>query len=231
MSLSTIKNINISMEGVKEYGFHKTTYLTSQVVLNILNEFFSQKTLAYSVVLNNLSKFSDEVRDKILYLLPSFNYTERRLPAILVDIGESIEAPIYIGTDNLIASGLTSIGNENVYTSADNISVTISVMGESPDYTRNLTDLVKAAVVNYFRWHYFFIGDDGSAFSIATATRKVKVSNQNEVPEDDAGRKIVYFRLITFPVFVQSTFKDSLEHSASIYKMAGADIEEVDNEV
>jgi hypothetical protein len=104
-------------------------------------------------------------------------------------------------------------------------------MGESPDYTRNLTDLVKAAVVNYFRWHYFFIGDDGSAFSIATATRKVKVSNQNEVPEDDAGRKIVYFRLITFPVFVQSTFKDSLEHSASIYKMAGADIEEVDNEV
>ena len=231
MSLSTIKNINISMEGVKEYGFHKTTYLTSQVVLNILNEFFSQKTLAYSVVLNNLSKFSDEARDKILYLLPSFNYTERRLPAILVDIGESIEAPIYIGTDNVIASGLTSLGNENVYTGADKVTIILTVMGESPDYTRNLADLVKTAIVNYFRWHYFFVGDDGSAFSIATATNKVKVSAQNEVPEDDGGRKIIYFRLVTFSVFTQSTFKDSLEHSASIYKMAGVDIEDADSEV
>ncbi|OPZ87135.1 MAG: hypothetical protein BWY74_03469 [Firmicutes bacterium ADurb.Bin419] len=231
MSLSTVKNINISMDGVKEYGYQKTLYLTTQVALNILNAFFSQDTLAYSVVLNNLSKFSDEVKGKVLHILPSFNYTERKLPAILVDIGDVVEAPIYIGTDNVIASGLTSLGNENVYTGADKVTIILTVMGESPDYTRNLADLVKTAIVNYFRWHYFFVGDDGSTFSIATATNKVKVSAQNEVPEDDGGRKIIYFRLVTFSVFTQSTFKDSLEHSASVYKTAGVDIEDADSEV
>jgi hypothetical protein len=216
MSLSTIRNSEIVIDGIEGFGFHKAEKLTKAIIANILNVFFSKEAISFKTVLNDLSAYSNEESTSPLFILQEFPYMERKIPALIIELGDSSESPLYIGTDNLAAN--RAIGNsrlENIYTGGDDAQVSIGVLSESPDTTSNLADLVKMAYVNYFRWHYFFRGDDGSVFSIAPAMSKVKISTQFEVQEADM--KMIFGRAVSFSVFTQYTFYDNLEASCGRY--------------
>lgn len=217
MALNTIQNDEIFIDGVEGYGFQKVHNLSKAIIVNILSRFFDKRIQAYRLAMPDLTEYqnSDANPQKFLYIMPEFPYYERRVPGLVVKVDNVKEKKLYIGTDSLI--GLSHVGSDYVasYFGAADIPVSITVMAESSDMRSDLLNYINMCFTHYHRWHYIFVGDDGSSFSIVPSQSTLSFGSNFEVKEGD--QKYIYGSVVNFTGYCDYIFTDNL--AASTYRL------------
>lgn len=212
MSLRTIKNKEIIIPAIEGYGFHRHQNLTKAIIAKMLEYFFSNKTKTFTKVFSDLDSYVVDASTPDLYIFKAFPYTERKVPALIINVGDAEEVPYCVGADNSIALSKQGVGTYiELFTSGAKLPVVVGVISESPDITADLAALVQSCFSLVFKWQYMFLGDDLSSFSITPVTTKIKIGNSFEA--EDTENKVIYGCTVSFVSMTQAVFTDNSEVS------------------
>ena len=225
MAIQTIQETEVFIDGVSGYGYHRMQYMTRSVIANILERFFNKNLKSYQLAINNLNDYSNESSSvkQTLWILKKFPYTERKVPAVIVGLGDVKEHKHYIGTDSEVATWISPDGKrgETKYVAAADIAINIAIVAESPDARREISDLIYTCFTHYHRWHYFFKGDDDSTFSIVPSQGLITMGSDVEIKESSGLKNQLYIKTVNTSAYADCIFFDNL--TTSKYSLYGGD--------
>lgn len=223
MAIQTFQETEIFIEGLPDYGFHRMQHITRAVLSNILERFFNKNLKSYQLCLNTIDDYAnDNLSGKQkLWILKEFPYGQRKVPSIVIELGDIRENKRYIGTDNEIAVVETPSGKraETQYYGSANIPVAFLIQAESHDVRQEVSDLIYSCFTHYHRWQYFFKGDDDSVFSITLSQDPVVLGTNKQISDSSGSQKVLYIKIVNITVSVDFIYFDNLK--ASKYTLIG----------
>ncbi|HRZ18518.1 MAG TPA: hypothetical protein P5136_00435 [Methanofastidiosum sp.] len=192
------------------FGFYKVQRQTKDVVVSILKNFFSNMVKLYSLSAPEILEIQNTSDLEKIFITQDFPYTERKIPLIIVSIGDGAEEKkMYIGADNLIGYKVlgtsTSKQTVEVYGGAYNVPINISILALTTEDRMKFAELVSLCFTHYYRWQYYYTLKDGNQFSIVPNSTKIGFSGESEVA-DSSKTSMIYILNLTMNAFVEYTF-------------------------
>jgi hypothetical protein len=198
---------------INSFGFYKIQRNSKTILINILKNFFSEKSQLYKVTMPEIiEKLVDTTIPK-LFVERNFPFMERKLPLIATAIKQAKEKKAYIGADNLLYPEVvrSSTGDYltgyNVYAGMSDLDVTFIIAALSPEERMQLVEMLNMCFTHYYRWQYFYYDEENNMFNIVPNTVELTFGGESEV-KDQSNLSLIYVTTIAMKCRVEYTFKD-----------------------
>jgi hypothetical protein len=148
---------------INYYGFYKIQRNSKTILVNILRNFFSEKSQLYKITMPEIVDKLVDVDNPKLFVERNFPFIERKLPIIATAIKQSKEKKAYVGADNLLypeiitSTGyttITSTGYSIAYTSTGYYPTETSTGYTSTGYYLKSTDVTYTVENDKYRTGY-----------------------------------------------------------------------------
>ena len=200
-----------TLGSLNNFGFYKIQRQTKTVIIEMLTNFFNAINSIYQLQMPDLIGIQNAEEAQKIFIQRDFSAQQRRIPAILVAIKNSMERKMYIGGDNLsyfeideTSTGKTAV---EVYHGAADIGLALIVIAQSPDERMQFAELINMCFTHYYRWQYFYSTGDGTMFCIVPSTSQLDFGSETEVT-DVSPDSLLYLLDISMKSFVEYTFRD-----------------------
>jgi hypothetical protein len=198
---------------INSFGFYKIQRNSKTILINILKNFFSEKSQLYKVTMPEIiEKLVDTTIPK-LFVERNFPFMERKLPLIATAIKQAKEKKAYIGADNLLYPEVvrSSTGDYltgyNVYAGMSDLDVTFIIAALSPEERMQLVEMLNMCFTHYYRWQYFYYDEENNMFNIVPNTVELTFGGESEV-KDQSNLSWIYVTTVDMKCRIEYTFKD-----------------------
>lgn len=198
---------------INYFGFYKIQRNSKTVLINILKNFFSEKSQLYKIALPEISEKLVDTNNPKIFIERNFPFMERKLPLIATAIKQSKEKKAYIGADNLLypevirSSTGDYLSGYNVYAGMGDVDVTFIIAALSPEDRSQIVELINMCFTHYYRWQYFYYDEENNMFNITPNTEELRFGSENEV-KDKSNLSFIYVTSVTMKCRIEYTFKD-----------------------
>ena len=198
---------------INYFGFYKIQRNSKTILVNILKNFFSEKSQLYKITMPEIVDKLVDTTIPRLFVERNFPFMERKLPLIATAIKQAKEKKAYVGADNLLYPEVlkTSTGDYltgyNVYAGMADIDVTFIIAALSPEERMELAELVNMCFTHYYRWQYFYYDEENNMFNLTPSMTELSFGGENEV-KDTSNLSMIYITTVAMKCRVEYTFKD-----------------------
>lgn len=191
------------------FGFYKVQRHTKAIVVEFLNNFFSNNVKTYSLTLPEIVDLQNSSDYTKIFVSADFPYTERKFPIIIVSVRDIKEKKMYLGADNIIGYRVygTSTGRESVevYAGAAEVTLNLTIVALSSEDRMKFAELINICFSHYYRWQYYYTLDDGSLFNIVPNTGTITFGGEEEVA-DPSKVNMIYAINMIMTSFIEYSF-------------------------
>lgn len=191
------------------FGFYKIQRHTKAIIVEFLNNFFSNNVQTYAITLPEIVDLQNSSDYTKIFISPDFPYTERKFPIIIVSVRDIKEKKMYIGADNIIGYDVygTSTGQESVevYAGAAEVALNLTIVALSSEDRMRFAELISICFSHYYRWQYYYTLNDGSSFNIVPNNGTIAFSGEEEVA-DPSKVNMIYVMNMVMTSFIEYTF-------------------------
>jgi hypothetical protein len=215
MGIYTKAHSEISAGGLYEFGFYKALRQTKSVIVNMLNNFFSERSKAFGIVMPDIfSTQNTPNSEKKVHTVRDFPFEERKFPLIVVSNASAKERKPYIGSDNLLYIDVQENpdGNKNgvnVYAGMADVNVMLGIIATSPDERMMLAELILICFTHYYRGQFIYQGVGNELFSITPGGNEIDFGTETEIT-DESDTTTVYVVDAGIGAFIEYHFEDPL---------------------
>ena len=191
------------------FGFYKVQRHTKAIVVEFLNNFFSNNVQTYALTLPEIVDLQNSSDYTKIFVSADFPYTERKFPIIIVSVRDIKEKKMYLGADNIIGYRVygTSTGRESVevYAGAAEVTLNLTIVALSSEDRMKFAELINICFSHYYRWQYYYTLDDGSLFNIVPNTGTITFGGEEEVA-DPSKVNMIYAINMIMTSFIEYSF-------------------------